>query len=211
MMETLKQDFIFAGSRAPAYMEISNNIGISEQLFEEVFKAHFKNLYGYALTIVKDDIHAEEIVQQVFFKLWEKREKLNIQQSVQAYLYRAVHNECLNYLKHQKVKQAYQAYAKHTMQEGTDNNIRTMIGKELETKISEALERLPEQCRTIFQMSRFEQLKYREIADKLNLSIKTIENQMGKALKIMRMHLVEYLPSIMVLMWTFTAALLFLR
>ncbi len=173
----------------------SNHTGLTEQLFEEVFKTHFRNLYSYALTILKEENQAEEIVQQVFFKLWEKREKVVITQSLNAYLYRSVHNECLNFLKHQKVKRSYHSYIQYTMRE-EENSTPGIQEKELASRISYALQQLPQQCRTIFQMSRFENLKYREIAEKLDLSVKTIENQMGKALRIMRMHLTEYLPMV---------------
>lgn len=174
-------------------MQISAT-GISEEVFEQVFKSHFKALHAYACTILKADAMAEEMVQQVFFKLWEKRDQVNIQQSVNAYLYRAVYHECLNYLKHQKVRKAHQSHTLYTADAASAPASRKLAAKELEQKIAEALQRLPEQCRTIFQMSRFEDLKYREIADRLNLSVKTVENQMGKALKIMRLHLAEYLP-----------------
>ncbi len=175
------------------YMDI-NPTGISEAAFEQVFKSHFKALHAYACTILQEEAMAEEIVQQVFFKLWEKRDQVNIQQSLNAYLYRSVYNECLNYLKHKKVRKAHQSHTLYTAGTASDQVSRKVIARELEEKIADALNQLPEQCRTIFQMSRFEELKYREIADKLNLSVKTVENQMGKALKIMRMQLVEYLP-----------------
>ncbi len=163
-----------------------------------LFKAHFKPLHAYACTILREEAMAEEMVQQVFYKLWEKREQVIINQSASAYLYRSVYNECLNYLKHQKVKQAHQHHTRHTAEEASEHASKKIIAKELEAKIADALTQLPEQCRTIFQMSRFEELKYREIAQRLNLSVKTIENQMGKALKIMRMQLAEYLPLVLV-------------
>ncbi|KIC93455.1 RNA polymerase sigma-70 factor [Flavihumibacter solisilvae] len=162
--------------------------------FEAVFKTHFKNLHAYAFTMVKDESTAEEMVQNVFCKLWEKREKLDIRNSATAYLYRAVYNECLNHLKHRKVKAAYVAYA--STRPASDNN--PASGKiqlnELESRLNAAINELPEQCRTIFQMSRFQELRYQEIADSLGLSIKTVENQMGKALRVLREKLVEYLP-----------------
>lgn len=198
-MQTLKQAIIFEGQSKSLPMEINRN-AISEQEFEQVFKSHFKALHAYACTILKEEAMAEEIVQQVFFKLWEKKDQLEIIQSLKAYLYRSVYNECLNYLKHQKVKQTHKSHTIYTTQEGAENVAGKLQAKELERKIAEALNQLPEQCRTIFQMSRFEELKYREIADRLNLSVKTIENQMGKALKIMRMQLIEYLPSLIVML-----------
>ncbi|MDF2192269.1 RNA polymerase sigma-70 factor [Paraflavitalea sp. CAU 1676] len=163
-------------------------------LFEDVFKSHFKNLHAYACTIVKDDIMAEEMVQNVFYKIWERKAHLNIQTSLTAYLYRAVYHESLNYIKHLKVKTAYQSYATARMNQQADNAEKKVLLGELEARLRTALQELPEQCRTIFQMSRFEELKYQEIADRLGLSIKTVENQMGKALKLMRLKLIDFLP-----------------
>jgi len=167
---------------------------LAEVHFEEVFKSHFNRLYAYAFTIVKEEIAAEEMVQNVFFKLWEKQENITIRTSVTAYLYRSVYHESLNYLKHLKVKAAYQSHAAYTMGNQSDNAGSKALVSELERKLNQALSELPEQCRTIFQMSRFEELKYQEIADRLGLSVKTIENQMGKALKILRVKLADYLP-----------------
>lgn len=161
--------------------------------FEEVFKTYFKNLHAYACTILKEEADAEEAVQQVFFKLWERAEHLSFSGSVAAYLYRAVHNQCLNQLKHQKVKANHQLHVSYSMKNESVNGPAKMISKELEHKIREALNELPEQCRTIFQLSRFEEMKYREIADQLDISIKTVENQMGKALKQLRLKLVDFL------------------
>jgi RNA polymerase sigma-70 factor (ECF subfamily) len=161
--------------------------------FEEVFKTYFKNLHAYACTILKDEADAEEAVQQVFFKLWERAEHLSFSGSVAAYLYRAVHNQCLNQLKHQKVKANHQLHVAYSMKNESVNGPAKMISKELEQKIREALNELPEQCRTVFQLSRFEEMKYREIADQLDISIKTVENQMGKALKQLRLKLVDFL------------------
>lgn len=168
--------------------------------FENLFKTHFKSLYAYAYTIVKDEMAAEEMVQNVFFKIWEKRGDLNIQSPALAYLYKSVYHESLNYLKHQKVKAAYQAHTAYQMRNQSDYASKKVMVSELEQQINKALSELPEQCRTIFQMSRFEDLKYQEIADRMGLSIKTIENQMGKALKILRLKLVDYLPFVIALL-----------
>lgn len=176
---------------------------VTKTEFEEMFKTHFKALHSYAYTIIREESHAEEIVQHVFYKLWEKKEALFINQSLKAYLYQSVYNESLNYLKHLKVKKAHQSYVLSTSNEGESASSKKLVVKELEGAIIEALKQLPEQCRTIFQMSRFENLKYREIADQLGLSVKTVENQMGKALRIMRTQLAEYLPVIIVIVLSF--------
>ena len=171
----------------------------SETVFEEVFKTHFKKLHAYAYTMLKDEDEAEEIVQNMFYKLWEKREKISELQSLNAYLYRAVYNDCLNYLKHEKVKANHRSFVTHSNTE-IDTGATEKKTSELERRIQIAMDELPEQCHTIFQMSRFEELKYREIAERLGLSIKTVENQMGKALKLMRVKLADLLPVLWILM-----------
>ncbi|QNF34795.1 RNA polymerase sigma-70 factor [Adhaeribacter swui] len=171
-----------------------------ELAFEQVFKTHFKALHAYAFTIVKDQETAEEIVQALFLRLWEKKETLDLQTNLKAYLYRSVYNDSLNYLKHQKVKLKYQNHQVYQMKNESDNAANRVQLSELENQLQRALTELPEQCRTIFQLSRFEELKYQEIADHLNLSIKTVENQMGKALKLLRLKLVDFLPLILMLL-----------
>lgn len=164
-----------------------------EQAFEQVFKTHFKSLHAYAFTILKDEAEAEEMVQQVFFKLWDRSASLSFSGSLTAYLYRAVHNESLNYLKHQKVKARHQLHVAYSMKQEQQAQKGNTMSRELEARFREALNELPEQCRTVFQLSRFEDMKYREIADKLDISVKTVENHMGKALKLLRTKLVDFL------------------
>jgi len=171
-----------------------------EAAFEQVFKTHYKNLHAYAFTILKDEDEAEEMVQQVFFKLWERSEHLSFSGPIAAYLYRAVHNESLNFIKHQKVKAGHQLHVAYSMKNKTEQASPKMIRKELENKFREALNELPEQCRTVFQLSRFEDMKYKEIADKLDISVKTVENHMGKALKLLRTKLVDFLPLLLILL-----------
>ena len=164
-----------------------------EAAFEQMFKTHFKRLHAYAFTILRDEIQAEEMVQQVFFKLWERNENLSLTGSISSYLYRAVHNESLNYIKHQKVRSNHQLNVAYSMKNEVEHPAKKIMASELEKKIHSALNELPEQCRTIFQMSRFDELKYREIADKLGISIKTVESQMSKALRLLRVKLVDFL------------------
>lgn len=169
----------------------------SSALFENVFKTHFKSLHAYAITILRDDATAEEIVQNVFYKLWEKKDKITIESSLNAYLYKAVYYESLNFLKHAKVKEGYQAHAArhHAAGDTTDS----LALKELQQKIDLAINQLPEQCRTVFQLSRYEGLRYKVIAEKLGISVKTVENHMGKALRTLRTKLIEYLPLLLLI------------
>jgi RNA polymerase sigma-70 factor (ECF subfamily) len=168
-----------------------------DKAFEQMFKAHYKELHSYANVMLRDEDTAEEIVQSMFLKFWEKRELLNVQTSIKAYLYKCVYNDSLNYLKHQKVKTKYQDFAAYTMNDHHEAASSRVELTELQYKLQEALNELPEHCRTIFQMSRFEELKYREIAEQLDLSIKTVENQMGKALKILRLKLADFITLIL--------------
>lgn len=171
----------------------------NETGFEQVFKAHFKGLYGYAYTLIRDPAPAEDIVQNVFYKLWEKMDGLSFSGgSVAAYLYRSVYHESLNYLKHQKIKRKHQSHIVRQMNDQPDNAAKKILTGELEQRLQTAIAELPEQCRIIFQMSRFEELRYREISDRLNISVKTVENQMGKALKFLRVRLIDFLPLILV-------------
>lgn len=168
--------------------------------FEMLFKTYYKPLCRYANTYLKDPDGAEEIVQGAFIGLWEKRKVITIETSLKSYLYRAVRNSCLNELKHEQVKQRHLASESLKEEAKSEPADHLAIHVELEEKIHAAIQTLPEQCRLIFTMSRFEELKYQEIADQLNLSVKTVENQMGKALKLMRIQLKEYLPLLAILM-----------
>ena len=170
---------------------------IDEESFEAVFKTYFKALHAYASAILKESEAAEEIVQSVFLKLWEKRETLKINSSLKAYLYRAVYHDSLNHINHQKVKRKHWDHAHYEMTQGKPEQVGVQIKgqeNELYERFQLALDKLPEKCRMVFNLSRFEELKYQEIADRLDISIKTVEAHMGKALKTLRVELAEFLP-----------------
>jgi RNA polymerase sigma-70 factor (ECF subfamily) len=143
---------------------------------------------------VQDRDEAEEIVQSTFLNVWEKRDNLAIHTGVKPYLYAMVRNACLNVLKHDKVKKQHAAMEMAVADRSAESVTRTVLATELEDRIYRAMDKLPEQCRLVFKLSRFEELKYQEIATQLNISVKTVENQMGKALRIMRDQLKDYLP-----------------
>lgn len=172
--------------------------------FEKVFKTYFKPLHAYAFYILKSDVSAREVIQQLFYKIWEKRESLSVHTSMKAYLYKSVYNECMLHLKKKKNKEAYLSHMlkqdSNKLAQGASEKIEAT---DLEIRLQKALNELPEQCRTIFQLNRFEGLKYHEVASQMGLSIKTIENQMGKALKRLRIALAEFLPLIIYFLWHF--------
>lgn len=158
--------------------------------FEIVFKEYFKPLCNYAFRFLDEYEEAEEIVQDVFVKFWEKCDTIAVDSSIKSYLYRSVHNTCLNYIKHLKVRDTYRQHVMEQMVLYEDEQPE-QDGAMIQSKIFAAIDALPPQCQKIFKLSRFEGLKYQEIADHLGLSIKTIEVQMGKALKVLRANLKE--------------------
>jgi RNA polymerase sigma-70 factor (ECF subfamily) len=168
--------------------------------FEMYFKTFYQPLCNYAYTYLQDREESEEIVQTIFASVWEKRSGINIKISAKSYLYAMVRNACLNAIKHEKIKQRHIGEELATTNAGYEAVAETVTSLELESRINVALTKLPEQCRLVFKLSRFEELKYSEIAEQLGISVKTVENHMGKALKIMREQLREYLPIILVLM-----------
>jgi RNA polymerase sigma-70 factor (ECF subfamily) len=171
----------------------------NSQDFDTIYLDSFPALHRYAYTFLLDKELAEEMVHQVFLKILERKVPLDVHTSLKAYLFRSVNNECLNYIKHQKVKQAYQSYATNEMENRPETPSSKLTYKELELRLKSAINNLPEQCRTIFQLSRFEELKYAQIADQLGISIKTVEAQMSKALKRLRVELADYLPLLWIL------------
>lgn len=183
--------------------QIEQEEWVDEQAFEMVFKSHFKALHAYALAIVKDSAEAEEVVQTVFLKLWEKRENLKISTSLKAYLYKAVYHGSINHLKHEKVRMKHseqQLYINQQEAASESMAFREEREEELSERFKRALSLLPKKCRMVFYLSRFEELKYQEIAQRLDISVKTVEAHMGKALKTLRAQLAEYMPVLLILL-----------
>jgi RNA polymerase sigma-70 factor, ECF subfamily len=180
----------------PDQEQIDGLISGDLNAFEMLFRTYYQPLCNYAHSYLQDRDEAEEIVQTTFASIWEKRNSISIRSSAKSYLFAMVRNACLNAIKHNKVRQ------KHVVEEMTISPIgyeavsEKVESGELETQIHKAMNALPEQCRLVFKLSRFEELKYSEIADQLQISVKTVENHMGKALKIMREQLKDYLPLI---------------
>ncbi|GAB1404314.1 MAG: RNA polymerase sigma-70 factor [Lentimicrobiaceae bacterium] len=167
------------------------------KVFESVFKTYYTQLCIHVRRYVIDPDAAEEVVQDMFFKVWEKRNVLSVHTSLNAYLYRAATNQALNYIKYQKVTSQYKEYVGFTTNTATESNAHEeLVSNDLETKIDFLIKSLPERRRMVFEMSRFEGLKYHEIAEKLKISVKTVEIQMSKALAFLRDNLKEYLPAL---------------
>lgn len=161
------------------------------QAFERLFKANYRPLTAYAFRFVHDLPSAENIVQDVFLKLWQSRESLLITTSLIHYLFRSVRNHSLNHLEKLKVRSGYQKLQIDNLHNNEDfSAFYPEIG--LLEKIEKAISALPEKRQEIFRLAREEGLKYREIAERLHLSVKTVEAQMTLALKQLRESLKEY-------------------
>ncbi|MFN8208179.1 MAG: RNA polymerase sigma-70 factor [Bacteroidales bacterium] len=169
----------------------------NRKAFETLFKEHFKSLCIYAAYRTRDAEAAREIVQDLFCHLWEKRTELQIHTSLQAYLYRSAHNAALNYLKHENVKErSHKFILDHSSQESYEVE-EEVKARDLATALTSAIESLPGKTREIFELVRFREMKYREVADYLNISQKTVEAHMSAALKLLRTSLRSYLPEIL--------------
>jgi RNA polymerase sigma-70 factor (ECF subfamily) len=164
--------------------------------FEILFKDYYEELCFYANHYTKDMDQAEEAVQDVFFNIWQGRERIKIRESVKSYLYTSTRNKCLKMIRSQNMADQYSEYIKNTTAEQVSTPVDELNAKELNLLIENTLTELPERAREIFRMNRFQGLKYGEIADRLSISVKTVESNMGKALKIFRKNLNEYLKVI---------------
>ncbi|HDZ40363.1 MAG TPA: RNA polymerase sigma-70 factor [Bacteroidetes bacterium] len=157
--------------------------------FESLFRSSYNALVNYARTILKDTDTSEEIVQELFYVLWRDRKKIMINSSVNAYIFRAVYNRCLHYIEHKKVVMRHEDEIRGRMDTAGKDPAEEMNYKELHDKMTRIIEKLPERAAKIFCMSRFEGMKYEEIARELSISVKTVEANMGKALKEFRKEL----------------------
>ncbi|MDX9772428.1 MAG: RNA polymerase sigma-70 factor [Bacteroidales bacterium] len=162
-----------------------------KQEFEKLFRSSYVSLVRYAKTFVKDHDASEEIVQDLFFRLWQEKHNLRIESSLNGYLFRSVHNRALHYIEHQKVVSRHAEEMAAKTSPTVEPVTESIYYSELQARVAKVLERLPQRCSTIFRMSRFEGLKYNEIADKLAVSLKTVESDMGKALREFRKALAE--------------------
>jgi RNA polymerase sigma-70 factor, ECF subfamily len=162
--------------------------------YETLFQLVYPQLCAYANKFLNDIDEAEEIVQEVFYKLWENRNRLDEDDSVRGYLFTSVKNRCLHFLEHQKVKSNYSKilqYVYANSQEDSAHEI--LVANELDKEFTRALERLPSECRKIFELNRVQGLKYAEIASHLKISQKTVETQMSRALHKLKLQLKDYI------------------
>lgn len=162
--------------------QLPTNDGVAMEL---LFKKYYVFLCQAVARILIDEHSAEDIVQEVLFEVWKKRFDLNINISLKAYLRRAAVNKTLNHIRDRKMR--WDDEDKLASIPNNSNNIAVeMEGRDLEKAIHSAIDQLPERCRVVFSLSRFEEMSYQQIADSLGISIKTVENQMTKALRLLK-------------------------
>ena len=169
--------------------------------YEMVFREFYRPMTAYAFRFLGSLADSESIVQDVFLRLWQKRNEIMITSSLQNYLFRSVKNHCINYIEHEKIKTGYQSMViKNEADRSEYSEFFLEFG--LMKKIETAITSLPEKRQEIFRLAREEGLKYREIADKLNISVKTVETQMTLALKQLRESLKEFKNLVMFFLFT---------
>jgi RNA polymerase sigma-70 factor (ECF subfamily) len=161
--------------------------------FERLFVKYYGPLCQHANKILRDMDTAEDIVQEFFYQFWKNRETFSPKLSLNAYLYHSIRNNALHYLEHLSVRQTYAKGAFTEFQDVICAEVQDNVEmKELNKVIDATLQQMPERCSRIFRMNRFEGKKYREIAEILSISVKTVEADMGKALQFFRKSLQEY-------------------
>ncbi len=162
--------------------------------FQELFVTYGERLYEFSFSYLKDSFVAEEIVQDVFLRIWEMREDIDEDRSFKSFIYQMTVNKVFNYMKHQVVRQKYEKYVLNSNLSFDDSPDTQLQLSELDERIRSLLLKIPEQQRNVFKMSRMGGMSNPEIAGKLNLSIRTVENQIYRTTKFLKEHLKgEYL------------------
>ena len=178
------------------FENIETLTGLDVEKFSGLFRKYYEPLYFFAGRFVKDPPTAESIVQDVFVNLWDHRETLNIKTSVKAYLYTSVKNSCLNFVKRENFFSLIEENSEHR-----DNSEKTPDAKleetEIHTAVHNAINELPEKCRQIFVMCKYDNLSYNEIAEIQNVSVNTVKTQLKRAVKTLSKNL-AYLRSIVI-------------
>lgn len=191
---------IFVGVSTPIYTQETDLllwntvVNDDEKAFEKLFSLFYPALSVYARRYIEEQSVREDIVQDVFAMLWESRKKLSIKTSVRSYLVLSVRNLCLNYLKKEGLNRQYQEFI--SKEEGIhDNDV--YLASELYALFEQALNKLPETYRLIFEMHRFEGKNYDEIARELNISVRTAKRHKSQVIEILKNELKDYLPLIL--------------
>ncbi len=184
-----------------SHIQLFNSLGNGDNLaFEALYKLYFPRLYAFSFKILNDSGLAKDVVQNVFVKIWEIRTSFSFE-NPEAFIFQMVRNASLNYIRHLKVvdnlklkvKDQYLGEELYYI-DMVGNEPYILIEKELEEKIIEVMNSLPDKCLNVFRMSRIEGLKNTEIADQLKISIKTVEKHISKAMQVYKENFADYIP-----------------
>jgi RNA polymerase sigma-70 factor (ECF subfamily) len=166
----------------------------SEPAYDEIFRTHYPQLVGLAESMLRNRAEAEEVAQDVMLELWRRRQQITVESSLRAYLLRATRNRTLNRIRHERVAKTGESHAQivtHANPKGEHN----LVEAEIEAALRSAIDELPPRCREVFELSRVHGLRYAEIAATMEISVKTVEVQMGKALRLLRDRMAAWLPT----------------
>jgi len=169
------------------------------KIFDYLFHYYYSGLVVFAFRYIENMQAAEDLVQDFFFQLWLNREKTVIRQSLKSYFFSAVKNKSLDFLKHQKIEQRTEAELKYLRSDSAEEQ-QFLVESELDEQVNKAIGKLPEKCRKIFMMNRFDGLKPDQIAAIENISVRTVEGHIGKAIRILLMELKPYFPDFMIML-----------
>ncbi|OAD46756.1 RNA polymerase sigma-70 factor [Polaribacter atrinae] len=176
----------------------------NEKAFEYFFNKYHSHIFGFCIQFIYDKSQSSSITQEAFLNLWLNRAKIEKVNGIESFLYTFAKSKCLNAIRHLKVKERFKSKTLNEKQRALDLDVLNAINfdnltlMELEKLITDSIKDLPEKTRIIFLKKRFESKKNKEIADELNITIKTVEAHMTKALKILRVKLSDYLPILLV-------------
>lgn len=172
--------------------------------FEQIFKSNNKQLVNFCNHFISDIDKSKNLAQEAFVNLWLNRQKIETFNGIKAFLYTYARSGCLNYIRHRKVVSKYENLQLQQKEDSINSEVlesfdfNSLEFIELEELIMKSIHDLPDQCRKVFMLSRFEGKKNREIAEDLNITIKSVEANITRALKSLRADLSEYLPIILV-------------
>lgn len=157
-----------------------------DQAFKSLFDRYYRYLVVTVFNVLGDRDKARDLAQDVFYELWKRKAQIQIQSSLKSYLRRAAINKTLNYIKAQRLDFSEPEVFQQEKLSQTASAQEQLEADDLQQLINTAIEKLPEKCRLVFSLCRLEGLSHKEIAAKLNISVKTVENQMTKAMKVLR-------------------------
>jgi RNA polymerase sigma-70 factor (ECF subfamily) len=165
----------------------------SRNAFSILFRKYYKDLILFGGTFLPGRNYCEDIVQNIFVWLWENRENIKVEDSLKSFLLKAVQNACIDELRHRQSISEYGKYMEAFVDCGSMDTEKYILYSDMHAQLNKALKSLPEACRQAFVMSRFEGLKYKEIARQLNVSERTVEVRIGKAIGLLRLYLKDFL------------------